>query len=104
MAHLPRTVRSERSNDRMVDLIRRPGLLILRRSALKHPWVLHRKASTGFTASTAKLTESAGTCERSGRTEGGVASSKTINVCLGLLRQTPRFGLGLVVLVMIDRL
>jgi hypothetical protein len=99
---LPRAIRSERSNDRMADLIRRPGLLILRRSALKHPWVSHRKASTGFTASIAKLTESAGTCERSGRTEDGVALSKAISVCLSLLSQTPRFGLGLVVLVMID--
>ena len=104
MAHLPRTVRSERSNDRMVDMICRPGLLILRRSALKPPWVSHRKASTGFTASIAKLTESAGTCERSGRTEDGVASSKAINVRLSLLRQTLRFGLGLVALVTIDRL
>src|SRR5215471_15022088 len=101
MAHLPRTIRR---NDRMVDLIRRPGSLILRRSALMHPLVWHRKASTGFTASIAKLTESAGTCERSGKTEHGVASSKAINVRLSLLRQTTRFGLGLVALVMIDML
>ena len=104
MAHLPRTVRRERSNDRMADLIRRSGSLILRRSALKHPLVWHRKAGIGFTASIAKLTESAGTCERSGRTEHRVASSKAINVRLSLLRQTPRFGLGFVVLVIIDRL
>jgi len=88
----------------MADLTRRPGSMIPRGSALKHPLVWHRKASTGITASIAKLTESAGTCERSGRTEHGVASSKAINVRLRLLRQTLRFGLGLVALVMIDRL
>ena len=87
-----------------LDLIRRRRSLLPRRSALKDPLVSHRKASTGFTASIAKLTESAGTCERLGRTEHGVASPKAINVRLSLLRQTPRFGLGLVVLVMIDRL
>jgi hypothetical protein len=108
MARLARTVRDKRSNDRMaplLDLIRRRGSLLPRRSALKHPLVWHRKASTGITASIAKLTESAGTCARPGRTEQGVASSKAIYVCLSLLRQTPRFGLGLVVLMMmIDRL
>jgi len=101
---LARTVRSERSDDRMADLTRRPGSMILRGSALKHPLVWHRKASTGITASIAKLTESAGTCERSGRTEDGVTSSKAIDVRLSLLHQTPRFGLSLMVLVMIDRL
>jgi two-component sensor histidine kinase len=45
----------------MADLIRRSGSLILRRSALKHPLVWHRKAGTGFTASIAKLTKSLGT-------------------------------------------
>src|SRR6516162_7558585 len=75
MAHLPRTVRSERSNDRMADLIRRSGSLILRRSALKHPLVWHRKAGTGFTASIAKLTESAGTCEREDRARRSIVES-----------------------------
>jgi hypothetical protein len=98
MARFARAVRNERSNDQMappLDLISRRSSLLPRRSALKHPLVWHRKASTGITASIVKLIESAGMCERSERTEQDVASSKAIYVCLSLLRQTPRFGLGL---------
>jgi hypothetical protein len=67
MARFARVVRNERSNDRMaplLNLISRWGSLLPRRNALKHPLVWHRKASTGITASIAKLTESAGTRER----------------------------------------
>jgi hypothetical protein len=89
MACLVYRHRTERSNDRMallLDLVRRAGVLIPRRSALKHPLVRRRKASTGITASIAKLTESAGTFEPSGKTEQVVASSKAIDGCRGLLR------------------
>jgi hypothetical protein len=88
----------------LLDQIRRAGSLIPRRSASKYLLVERREASTGITASIAKLTESAGTSERLRRTEQSPASSKTIGVYLNLLRQvylsllrqTPsiRFGLG----------
>jgi hypothetical protein len=51
-------------------------------------WRVHRKASSGITASIAKLTESAGTSEP-------VASSKAIDVSLSLLRQPSSIRLGL---------
>ena len=91
MAGLAHPHCSERSSDRMASLrgqMCRTGSPITRRSALKHLLVEHRKASTGITASIAKLTKSAGTSEPSKRTEHGAASSKAIDVCLSARRQT----------------
>jgi hypothetical protein len=89
MAFLVYRHRTERSNDRMallLDLIRRAGASIPRRSALKYPLVWRWKPSTGITASIAKLTENAGTFEPSEKTEHVVASSKATDVCRSLLR------------------
>ena len=80
---------------RLLGLLRPAGSLTLRRSALMHRLVWHRKASVGTTVSIAKLTESAGTSEPSERTEYGVVSSKAIDVRLSALRQTRSIRLGL---------
>jgi hypothetical protein len=86
--------RTERSNDRMallLDLIRRAGALMQRRSALKHPLAWGWKTSTGIPASIAKLTEGAGTFEPPGKTDRVVASSKAIDVCRRLFRRYSAF-------------
>jgi hypothetical protein len=79
----------------LLDLIRRAGVMVPWRSALKHPLVRHRRTIVGITTSIGKLAESAGTSELSRRSEHGVASSKAIDVCLNVLRQSPSIPLGL---------
>jgi hypothetical protein len=53
---------------RLPDLTHRPGSVMPRRTVLKRQQVRRRRASTGITASIAKLTESAGTFEATGGT------------------------------------